>query len=158
LTWTNTRGLEYGKIVQNIFTTTKIGALLGLIVIGLILGWNAKAVHANFGEDFWSRPVIVHGDFGEPISFAALFIAICVSQTGSLFSSDAWNNITFTAGEVKNPARNVPLSLAFGTGAVIAMYLLANVAYMVTLPFNAIATAPADRVATATLEAIFQGK
>ncbi len=153
LTWTNTRGLEYGKIVQNIFTTTKIGALLGLIVIGLLLGWNRTAIQANFGANFWSFSTDTLG-----MTAGALFIAICVSQTGSLFSSDAWNNITFTAGEVKNPARNVPLSLALGTGAVIAMYLLANVAYMVTLPFHAIANAPADRVATATLEAIFAGR
>ncbi len=153
LTWTNTRGLEYGKIVQNIFTTTKIGALLGLIVIGLLLGWNRTAIQANFGANFWSFSTDTLG-----MTAGALFIAICVLQTGSLFSSDAWNNITFTAGEVKNPARNVPLSLALGTGAVIAMYLLANVAYMVTLPFHAIANAPADRVATATLEAIFAGR
>ncbi len=149
LTWTNTRGLEYGKIVQNIFTTTKMAALFGLILIGLILGWNANAVHANFGPGFLDIPTAITG---------GLFVAICVSQTGSLFSSDAWNNITFTAGEVKNPARNIPLSLALGTGAVIAMYLLANVAYMVTLPFDAIANAPADRVATATLEQVFPGK
>ena len=149
LTWTNTRGLEYGKIVQNIFTTTKMAALFGLIVLGLVLGWNAKAVHENFGPDFFDAPTALVG---------GLFVAICVSQTGSLFSSDAWNNITFTAGEVKNPARNIPLSLALGTGAVIVMYLLANVAYMVTLPFSAIANAPSDRVATATLESIFPGK
>jgi len=149
LTWTNTRGLEYGKIVQNTFTTTKIGALAGLIVLGLILGRNNTAVHANFGSDFWSLHDLTAG---------ALFIAICVSQTGSLFSSDAWNNITFTAGEVKNPKRNVPLSLALGTGVVIALYLVANVAYLATLPFNAIANAPSDRVATATLEVIFPGK
>src|SRR5579883_1705024 len=149
LTWTNTRGLEYGKIVQNTFTTTKIGALAGLIVLGLILGRNNTAVHANFGSDFWSLHDLTAG---------ALFIAICVSQTGSLFSSDAWNNITFTAGEVKNPKRNVPLSLALGTGVVIALYLVANVAYLATLPFNAIANAPSHRVATATLEVIFPGK
>src|SRR4029434_8327205 len=86
-----------------------------------------------------------------------LFVAICVSQTGSLLSADAWNNITFTAGEVKDPRRNIPLALTFGTGIVIALYLLANVAYLVTLPFDAIQHAPADRVATATLEAIFPG-
>ena len=80
-----------------------------------------------------------------------LFVAICVAQTGSLFSADAWNNITFTAGEVKDPRRNIPLSLALGTILVIALYLLANVAYLVTLPFEAIQHAPADRVATATL-------
>jgi APA family basic amino acid/polyamine antiporter len=86
-----------------------------------------------------------------------LFIAICVSQTGSLFSADAWNNITFTAGEVKEPRRNIPLSLAFGTFIVIGLYLLANVAYLVTLSFDQIQHAPGDRVATATLNAIFPG-
>ena len=86
-----------------------------------------------------------------------LFIAICVSQTGSLFSADAWNNITFTAGEVKDPRRNIPLSLALGTIVVIGLYLLANVAYLVTLPFDAIQHAPSDRVATATLDVIFPG-
>jgi APA family basic amino acid/polyamine antiporter len=149
LTFTNSRGLEYGKIVQNVFTTTKMIALFGLIVIGLLLGWNGTAVRANFAADFFDTPGGLIGP---------LFIAICVSQTGSLFSSDAWNNITFTAGEVKNPAKNVPLSLALGTGSVILMFLLANVAYMVTLPFSAIANAPSDRVATATVEAIFPGK
>lgn len=86
-----------------------------------------------------------------------LFVAICVAQTGSLFSSDAWNNITFTAGEVKDPRRNIPLSLAFGTGIVTALYLLANVGYLVTLPLEAIQQAPSDRVATATLDAVFSG-
>ncbi len=82
---------------------------------------------------------------------------MCVAQTGSLFSADAWNNITFTAGEVKDPRRNIPLSLALGTGVVIGLYLLANVAYLVTLPLAAIQSAPADRVGTATLDAIFPG-
>ena len=86
-----------------------------------------------------------------------LLIAICVSQTGSLFSADAWNNITFTAGEVKDPRRNIPLSLALGTSIVIALYLLANVAYLTTLTFADIQHAPSDRVATATLNAIFPG-
>ena len=86
------------------------------------------------------------------MSAFGLFVAICVSQTGSLFSADAWNNITFTAGEVKDPRRNIPLSLALGTIIVIGLYLLANVAYLVTLPFEQIQHAPSDRVATATLE------
>ena len=86
-----------------------------------------------------------------------LVIAILVAQTGSLFSADAWNNITFTAGEVKDPRRNIPLSLALGTAIVIGLYLLANVAYLVTLPLAQIQHAPADRVATATLEAIVPG-
>jgi len=158
LTWTNTRGLEYGKIIQNLFTTTKLAALFGLIVIGLLLGWNSTAVSANFG-DLWTPrgfDEVVPGLTA--VSAFGLFVALCVSQTGSLFSSDAWNNITFTAGEVKEPHKNIPLSLAFGTIVVIGLYLLANVAYLVTLPLDAIQHAPADRVATATLQAIFPGK
>ena len=81
-----------------------------------------------------------------------LFVAVLVAQTGSLFSADAWNNITFTAGEVKDPRRNIPLSLALGTGLVIVLYVLANVAYLVTLPMSGIQQAPDDRVATAALD------
>ncbi len=155
LSWTNSRGLEYGKIVQNVFTSAKLGSLLGLIVVGLVLGWNSTAVSGNFGEAWTARGVdpIVPG-LTAATAFG-LFVALCVSQTGSLFSADAWNNITFTAGEVKDPRRNIPLSLALGTVVVIATYLLANVAYLVTLPLNAIQHAPSDRVATATLNAIF---
>ena len=157
LTWTNTRGLEYGKVIQNTFTTAKTGALAALILLGLVIGWNADAVSANFGQ-FWvprgfepiAEGVAVTSAFG-------IFVALCVAQTGSLFSADAWNNITFTAGEVKDPRRNIPLSLAFGTIIVISLYLLANLAYLVTLPLEAIQQAPSDRVATLTLDAIFPG-
>jgi basic amino acid/polyamine antiporter, APA family len=157
LTYTNTRGMQYGKIVQNIFTTAKTGALLALIAIGLTLGWNAAAVGASFGDPWTVRgPSDIVPGLSAVTAFG-LFIAICVSQTGSLFSSDAWNNITFTAGEVREPRRNIPLSLALGTGTVTALYLLANVAYLATLPLEAIQHAPSDRVATATLDAIFPG-
>jgi APA family basic amino acid/polyamine antiporter len=157
LTWTNTRGLEYGRIIQNVFTTAKTGAVVGLILAGLLLGWNGTAVTANFGNLWAARGVsdIVPGL--NALSAFGLFIALCVAQTGSLFSADAWNNITFTAGEVKDPRRNIPLSLALGTFIVITLYVLANVAYMVTLPFEQIQHAPADRVATATLDAVFPG-
>jgi APA family basic amino acid/polyamine antiporter len=157
LTWTNTRGLEYGKIVQNIFTTAKVGALAGLILVGILLGWNHTAVADNFGNMWTPRggTEIVPGLTA--VTAFGLFVAICVSQTGSLFSADAWNNITFTAGEVKDPRRNIPLSLALGTIIVIGLYLLANAAYMVTLTFDQIQHAPSDRVATATLNAIFPG-
>lgn len=157
LTWTNSRGLEYGKIVQNIFTTAKVGAMVALIGLGLFLGWNHAAVSANFG-DLWTPrgfDPVVPGLTA--MTVFGLFVALCVSQTGSLFSADAWNNITFTAGEVKNPRRNIPLSLAMGTSLVIAIYLLANVAYLVTLPLDNIQRAPSDRVATATLNVIFPG-
>jgi basic amino acid/polyamine antiporter, APA family len=157
LTWTNTRGLEYGRIIQNIFTTTKSGALAALILLGLFVGRNSAAVSDNFGA-LWtvrSAAPIVPGL--SAITAFGLFVAICVAQTGSLFSADAWNNITFTAGEVKEPRRNIPLSLALGTIVVISLYLLANVAYLVTLPFEAVQHAPADRVATSTLNVIFPG-
>ena len=157
LTWTNTRGLEYGRIIQNIFTTAKTGALVGLILVGVGLGWNHTAVAESL-TDLWTRrnPVEIVPGLTAMSAFG-LFVAICVSQTGSLFSADAWNNITFTAGEVKDPRRNVPLSLALGTAIVIGLYLLANIAYLVTLPFEAIQHAPSDRVATATLNVIFPG-
>jgi APA family basic amino acid/polyamine antiporter len=157
LTWTNTRGLQYGKVIQNVFTTAKTGAVVALIGIGLVLGWNAAAVDANFGE-FWTPrgQVDVVPGLSAMTAFG-LFVALAVSQTGSLFSSDAWHNITFTAGEVKEPRRNLPLSLALGTLSVTALYLLANLAYLVTLPLDRIQHAPSDRVATAALEAIFPG-
>jgi len=157
LTWTNTRGLEYGRIIQNIFTTTKSGALVALVLLGILVGWNSTAVSDNFGA-LWtvrSAAPIVPGL--SAMTAFGLFVAICVAQTGSLFSADAWNNITFTAGEVKDPRRNIPLSLAFGTFVVIALYLLANVAYLVTLPVEAVQHAPADRVATAALNVVFPG-
>jgi basic amino acid/polyamine antiporter, APA family len=157
LTWTNTRGLQYGKIIQNVFTTAKTGALLGLILVGLLLGWNATAVSDNFGNLWAPRGVVEIVPGLTAMTTFGLFVAICVSQTGSLFSADAWNNITFTAGEVKDPRRNIPLSLALGTLIVISLYLLANVAYLVTLPFDQVQHAPGDRVATATLNAIFPG-
>jgi APA family basic amino acid/polyamine antiporter len=157
LTWTNTRGLEYGRIIQNVFTTAKTGALLGLIVVGLLLGWNHTAVADNFGNLWTPRGVVEIVPGLTAVATFGLFVAICVSQTGSLFSADAWNNITFTAGEVKEPRRNIPLSLAFGTFIVIGLYMLANVAYLVTLPFDQIQHAPGDRVATATLNVIFPG-
>ena len=157
LTWTNTKGLEYGRIVQNVFTTAKTGAVAALIVVGLLLGWNHTAVADNFGA-LWLRRGLVDIAPGLNASTAfGLFVAICVAQTGSLFSADAWNNITFTAGEVKDPRRNIPLSLALGTIVVIGLYLLVNVAYLVTLPFDGIQHAPSDRVATATLNVVFPG-
>jgi APA family basic amino acid/polyamine antiporter len=156
LTFINTRGLRLGKLIQNTFTITKIAALAGLILVGVLLGWRSEVVRANFGNLWNVRGSLF--DFGGFTAASAfgLFVGICVSQTGSLFSADAWNNITFTAGEVKEPRKNIPLSLAFGTGIVIALYLLANVAYLVTLPFEKIQGA--SRVATDTMNAIFAGK
>ncbi|HTG34839.1 MAG TPA: amino acid permease [Thermoanaerobaculia bacterium] len=162
LTWLNTRGIRLGKLIQNTFTSAKTLSLFALIVLGILVGRNSTAIAANF-TDLWTPHDVttIKPDFAiaAPIAATAgafgLFIAFCVAQVGSLFSSDAWNNITFTAGEVKNPKRNVPLSLAAGTGLVITLYILANVAYLCTLTLQQIQTAPDDRVATAALQAIF---
>ncbi|HKP93606.1 MAG TPA: amino acid permease, partial [Chthoniobacterales bacterium] len=116
LTFMNTRGLNLGKLIQNIFTTAKTGALIALILLGIIVGLRSGAGAANF-SDFWTLRGGLQ-DVGPGLTAATafgLFVGICVAQTNSLFSADAWNNITFTAGEVKNPRRNIPLSLAFGT-------------------------------------------
>ena len=157
LTWTNTRGLAYGKVIQNVFTTAKTGSLVVLIAAALLFGWNQAAVSDNFGNLWTVRP---GADGVLPLAAAGAFgllVALCVSQTGSLFSADAWNNITFTAGEVREPRRVIPVSLVLGTGTVIGLYLLANVGYLVTLTFSQIETAPSDRVATATVDAIVPG-
>src|SRR5213595_509591 len=158
LTFTNTRGLEIGKLIQNVFTTAKTGALIALIVLGIIVGLRSGAGAENF-QHFWTLRGNLQ-DVGAGLTAATvfgLFVGICVAQTNSLFSADAWNNITFTAGEVVNPRRNVPLSLAFGTFLVIGLYLLANVAYLATLPFASIQNAPSDRVASETANVIFPG-
>ena len=158
LTFMNTRGLSLGKLVQNVFTTAKTGALIALIVLGIIVGLRSGAGTANF-SDMWT----VRGDLQDvaagltAATAFGLFVGICVAQTNSLFSADAWNNITFTAGEVINPRRNIPLSLAFGTILVIGLYVLANVAYLAALPFTAIQNAPSDRVASETANVIFPG-
>ncbi len=157
LTWTNTRGLSYGRVIQNLFTVSKTGALLALIAIGLLLGWNAGVVDANFGDLWTARGYLPVAPGLTPLTAFGLFVALCVSQTGSLFAADAWNNITFTAGEVKDPRRNLPLALAIGTAVVIGLYLFANLAYLVTLPLERIQGVAADRVATATLEAALPG-
>lgn len=164
LTFLNTRGLKLGKLIQNVFTSAKTLSLIALILLGLLVGYNTGAVSANFG-DFWTpqnaAPITPDFSFVSPVVATSgafgLFIAFCVAQVGSLFSADAWNNITFTAGEVKDPQRNIPLSLAMGTGLVITLYILANVAYLVTLPLAGIQSAPDDRVATAVLQTIFGG-
>ena len=158
LTFMNTRGLKLGKLVQNVFTTAKTGALIGLIILGIIVGLRSGAGAENFSH-FWTLRGTLQ-EVGPGLTAAVafgLFVGICVAQTNSLFSADAWNNITFTAGEVKEPRRNVPLSLALGTILVIALYLLANVAYLTALPWDAIQNAPSDRVASETANVIFPG-
>ncbi len=164
LTLINTRGLRIGKIIQNIFTSAKLLSLLALMLIGLVIGRNAEVIHLNFSDLWTPRGVSpIHSDLQHIPSVIAtggafgLFIAFCVAQVGSLFSSDAWNNITFTAGEVKNPRRNLPLSLAMGTGLVTLLYICVNLGYLCLLPLEQIQHPADDRVATAAINTVFHG-
>src|SRR5215467_5927286 len=166
ITFLNTLGVRLGKLIQNIFTSAKTLSLVGLILLGIFVGRNAGAISENFSH-MWgirnAQPLEPGANFLKsfvPTVTAAsgafgLFVAFCVAQVGSLFSADAWNNIGFTAAEVKNPKRDVALSMAFGTIIVITLYCLANLAYLLALPLNQIQNAPDDRVATAALNAIF---
>jgi APA family basic amino acid/polyamine antiporter len=139
----NMRGIRTGAMVQNVFTFAKTAALLGLVAIGFLLGRNPQALARNFGH-FWDGA-------GWTLHAARL---VGVAMVGSLFSSDAWNNVTFTAGEVRNPRRNLPISLALGVAIVSLLYISANCVYLNVLPFEAIQHAPEDRVATAAVKQI----
>jgi APA family basic amino acid/polyamine antiporter len=154
LTGTNSLGVQYGKWVQNLFTVTKIASLLGLIAAGLTLGGSKLAIHANFSQMFVARSS--HGAAGLPsiLSSFGIFVAVCVAQSGSLFSADSWHNVTFAAEEVRDPRRVLPRALIFGSALVILLYLAANVSYLTTLTFAEIKTAPSDRVGTAMLQKI----
>lgn len=165
LTVLNMNGLKLGKLIQNVFTSAKTLSLIALILLGLLIGGASGTLSANFANAFTPQnPSVIKPDFDflPPVSAAsgafAFLIVFCVAQVGSLFSSDAWNNITFTAGEVKNPQRNIPLSLILGTGGVILLYILANFAYLATLPLEGIKNAPDDRVGTLALQTIFGAK
>ena len=162
LTFANTRGLKLGKLIQNTFTFTKTAALLGLIVLGLTLGWNSES--AAFTSHWWNSPAngwqpsVAQVGFDANTGFLlgfALIMLLGRAMVGPLFAQSAWNNVTFTAGEVRDPGRNLPRALLLGCGLVVALYILANLAYVVTLPLSAIQTAPQNRVATATMQAIF---
>jgi len=143
LTAVNTRGIRTGALVQNVFTVAKTGALLGLIALSFWVGRNPQAVQRNFSH-FW-----------ENASWSWDTIRMVgVAMVGALFSSDAWNNVTFAAGEVRNPKRNLPWSLALGVTLVSAIYVACNLAYLNVLPLEAIQNAPEDRVATAAASAI----
>jgi len=157
LTFGNSLGLNYGKLIQNIFTIAKTSALGGLILLGIFYGRNAAAISTNFASAWHATGVSSLGQGLNATTVFGLFVAVCLSQTGSLFSADSWHNIAFAAAEVKRAERNVTLAMVFGTAIVITLYLLANVAYLVTLPLEAIQHAPADRVGTAMLRGIFPG-
>lgn len=169
LTFMNTRGLKLGKLVQNTFTFAKTGSLIALIILGIIVGlaWYPEIAAANFGDlwtvrrDVQTVGLTAAGDreatLVSLITAFGMLVAVCVAQTNSLFSADAWHNVTFTAGEVRDPKRNLPLSLLLGTGGVITLYLLANVAYLVTLRFEDIQKVASDRVGSATADVIFPG-
>ena len=166
ITFLNTLGVRLGKLIQNVFTSAKTLSLLGLIVLGVFVGRNHAAISDNFSH-FWTvrgaQPIEPGANFLKTwfptltaaSGFFGLVVAFGVSQVGSLFSADAWNNIGFTAAEVKNPKRDVALSMALGTTIVITLYCLANLAYLFALPLAQIQSAPDDRVATAALNAIF---
>ncbi len=155
LTLLNCRGVQAGKWVQNVFTVAKTAALMLLIGTGLAIAANHEAIAANLA-DLWNG-MYDTARYQEVVKFApsaGSLVALMVmggAMVGALFSADAWNNVTFTAGEVRNPSRNLPLSLAVGTGLVIVLYLLANLAYLAALPVSGIAAAKDDRVATAVM-------
>ncbi len=162
LTYTNTKGIKGGKIIQTTFTSAKLISLLGLTLFGFLL------VKQNFWHQNWLTGFTAAQDKGvmdttgtltashwQPISFGVLIGAIAVSMVGSIFSSDAWNNVTFIAGEIKNPQRNIGLSLFLGTLIVTIIYVSANLMYLYVLPINNIAFAQNDRVAIAAANNIF---
>ncbi len=157
LTLTNSRGLEYGRAVQNVFTVAKTGALLALIVLGLTFAANAGAIHVNFAQMWQAKPSETLAPGLLATTAVGLFVAICISQTGSLFSADSWHDITFVAAEVREPRRNLPLALVIGTSLVILLYLLANVAYLFSLPISTMQHAANDRIATAVVRLVFPG-
>jgi APA family basic amino acid/polyamine antiporter len=167
----NIFGVKLGAAIQNVFTVAKVSALLGLAVFGLAIGRNAQALAANFNGHFWRNAALsaqhaVQVGVGGPIVMVGTLTILAVAQVGSLFSADAWNNVTFTAGEVKNPSRNLPLALALGTGVVIALYIACNFIYLCVLPLEGVPNgatilergikyAAEERVGTAVMTQIF---
>jgi len=160
LTYINTRGVQGGKMIQTVFTVTKLLSLFGLIVFGFFLGANAEVWNANW-TDAWTMKSMTKGT-GElsaaiivPVLGAGALGAIAASMVGSIFSSDAWNNVTFIAGEIKNPQKNIGLSLFLGTLIVTLIYVSANLMYLSVLPLDQIAFAESDRVAVTASNIIF---
>jgi basic amino acid/polyamine antiporter, APA family len=165
LTWVNTRGIKSGKRIQNAFTSGKFLLLLLFILIGLMFATNSQAIRENL-RILWEPQQHLKGSSPVPLTGFAIIAAMGVAMVGSLFSSDAWNNITFTAGEVINPKKNIPMSLFLGTSIVTILYLLANVVYLMVLPLRGtegagtvlgqgMQFAISDRLGTATISGIF---
>jgi APA family basic amino acid/polyamine antiporter len=154
LTYINTRGINGGKAIQTVFTITKLLSLFGLIVFGLMMAAKADVWSDNW-SNAWEMNKISEGGMIAGVAGSAVLGAIAASMVGSIFSSDAWNNVTFIAGEIKNPKRNIGLSLFLGTLIVTLIYVAANVMYISVLPMNEIAFAKQDRVAVAAANEIF---
>jgi APA family basic amino acid/polyamine antiporter len=158
LAWLNTRGLKAGKAVQNIFTIAKLGALALLVVLGVLLGANWTAISANFGDLWTIRGALTPTTSGLTAATAiGLLAGAIVALPNALFSSDGWYSLTFIASELKEPEKNLPKALGYGTILVVATYLLTNLTYLAVLPFQEIQTVAGDRVAAATADAIMPG-
>lgn len=161
LTYSNTRGIKQGKIIQNLFTVTKLASLFGLIAFGFILAADANIWSANWATGFHAVKYSTLSSQGVdtsswlPISGTALLGAFAAAMVGSIFSSDSWNNVTFIAGEIKNPHKNIGLSLFLGTLIVTVIYVSANLMYLSVMPLEEIAFAKQDRVAVAAANVIF---
>ena len=155
LTYINSRGVKNGKILQTVLTIIKILSLLGLIVFGFVLAAKADVWNANWADAWNTRSFNTETGSWIPIGGTALITGISAAMVGSLFSSDAWNGVTFIAGEIKNPKRNVGLSLFLGTFIVTIIYVLTNLMYLAVIPLDEIATAKSDRVAVVASQYIF---
>jgi len=150
-------GVQWGKLIQNVFTVAKLTGIAALLALGLFaFVRNSSVLSLNFAHAWMPVNLTAIGSVDATTAFGML-IALCVSQTGSLFSADSWHDITFVAGEVRNPKRNLPLSLAIGTSMVIVLYLLCNVCYLAVVPVHSIQTAPGDRVATLVVDTVLPG-
>ena len=154
LTYINTKGVKGGKLIQTVFTVTKLVSLFGLIIFGFLIGAKSEIWHANW-TDAWNMKTITIDGNATSLIGTAMIGAIAASMVGSIFSSDSWNNVTFIAGEIRNPKRNIGLSLFLGTLIVTTIYVSANLMYISVLPLHDIAFAQQDRVAVAASNVIF---
>jgi APA family basic amino acid/polyamine antiporter len=155
LTYINTKGIQGGKMIQTVFTVIKLVSIFGLIVFGFLIAARAEIWNANWADAWAMKSRNAEGNVVGGVAGSAILGAIAASMVGSIFSSDSWNNVTFIAGEVKNPKRNIGLSLFFGTLIVTLIYVAANLMYISVLPLQEIASAPQDRVAVAVSTPIF---